>query len=301
MKRNSLYLPGSFFSLIAAALVTGSGAALAADPGTAVALNQPPSAASMSRPSEGGELILGAAPREEDDEARAIYAPIAEFLSGELGRKVVFRPAGNWGVYQGLMQKGTYDLVFDGPHFTSWRTENSRHNALLKIPGEHMFVVVVKQDNEKIRQLRQVAGRTVCGHAPPNLGTLTVLNEFDNPSRQPIIVNIDGWKNIYAGLLAGKCVAAAIPLKKLEQFEKTGGRQARIIFRGNVLPDNALTAGPRLKPAEQQAVVRALMTPEGEKATSRLREKYAYGRSFVAASNRDFSGLSTYLKNEWGY
>jgi hypothetical protein len=199
------------------------------------------------------------------------------------------------------MQKGAYDLVFDGPHFASWRAENSGHTALLKVPGEHVFVVLVKKDNDKIKDLKQLAGRAICAHAPPNLATLTVLNEFPNAARQPLIVNTDGWKNIYQAMLDNKCVASSIPLSKLEQFEKDGGRQARIIFRGATLPDNALTAGPRLSPSDQEKIARALMSPEGEKATAKLRDKYAQGKQFVATSNKDFVGLSAYLKNEWGF
>jgi hypothetical protein len=278
-----------------------TGVVSAADPATKVALRATPDSVNTFQLADGNELVLSAAPREDESEAVSIYGPLAEYLSRTIGRKVVFRYAGNWGVYQGLMQKGAYDLVFDGPHFTSWRTESSRHNALLKVPGEHVFVVVVKKDNDKVRELKQLAGRAICGHAPPNLGTLTALNEFDNPARQPIIVNIDGWKNIYQGLLDGKCAAAAVPLKQFEQFEKVSGHQAKIVFRGATLPDNALSAGPRLTPAEQEKIVRALLSPEGEKATTRLREKYARNKSFVATSNKDFAGLSTYLRNEWGY
>jgi len=273
----------------------------AVNAGTKVAFRAPQNTAPAMRLTENNELVLSAAPREDDAEAETIYGPVAEYLSTVLGKKVVFKHAGNWGVYQGLMQKGAYDIVFDGPHFNSWRVDRVQHNVLAKVPGEHVFVVLVKKDNDKIRELKQLAGRTICGHAPPNLGTLTALNEFDNPARQPIIVNIDGWKHIYQGMLAGKCVAAAIPLKKLEQFEKDSGRQAKIVFRGATLPDNALSAGPRLSLQDQEKITRALLTPEGEKATMKLREKYAAGRPFTAASNKEFAGLGTYLKNEWGY
>ena len=147
--------------------------------------------------------MLSAAPREDEATANAIYGPMAELLSKALGKPVVFRHVGNWGMYQGLMQKGAYDIVFDGPHFNSWRADNTSHNVLVKVPGDHVFVVLVRKDNDKIRELKQLAGRTMCAHAPPNLGTLTALNEFDNPSRQPIIVNVDGWKQIYDGMMSG--------------------------------------------------------------------------------------------------
>ena len=252
-------------------------------------------------PNSGDELVLSAPPREDVAEAERLNGPVADFLSKELGRKVTFRYPGNWGAYQGMMQKGVYDLVFDGAHFTSWRAAHTRHTALLKVPGEHVFVVVVDKSNTRISSLKQVAGRRICGYAPPNLGTLTVLNEFDNPMRQPVIVNVDGWKNIYRGVIEGKCDAAAVPLKRLEQFEKESGRQTRIVFRGASLPDSALSAGPRITPAEQEKIVRVLQSPSGEAVTARLRAKYGYNKSFIATSNQEFAGLGSYLKNEWGY
>ncbi|HJW81171.1 MAG TPA: PhnD/SsuA/transferrin family substrate-binding protein [Acidiferrobacterales bacterium] len=273
----------------------------AAATGTKVAFRTPQNTAPAIHLTENNELVLSAAPREDDAEAEAIYGPVAGYLSTVLGKKVVFRHAGNWGVYQGLMQKGAYDIVFDGPHFNSWRVDRVQHNVLAKVPGDHVFVALVKKDNDKIRELKQLAGRTICGHAPPNLGTLTALNEFENPARQPIIVNIDGWKNIYQGMLAGKCVAAVVPVKALEKFEKDTGRQAKIVFRGAALPDNAFSAGPRLSVQDQEKIARALFSPEGEKATLKLREKYAAGKPFSATSNKEFAGLGNYLKNEWGY
>jgi ABC-type phosphate/phosphonate transport system substrate-binding protein len=247
------------------------------------------------------ELILSAAPREDSAVAQTIYGPVAEYLSGVLGKEVVFKHAGNWAVYQGLMQKGAYDIVFDGPHFNAWRIDRVQHNVLVKVPGDFIFVVLVRKDNDKIRELKQLAGRTLCAHAPPNLGTLTALNEFENPSRQPIIVSTDGWKEIYQGLLANKCVAAVVPVRALEKFEKDGGHQTRIVFRGAALPDNAFSAGPRLSMQDQEKVTRALLSPAGEKATARLREKYASSKPFSVANNKEFAGLGSYLKNEWGY
>jgi len=275
--------------------------ALAADIATKVAARPPAAHSDPFQLSKSGELILSAAPREEADEADAIFGPVAEFLSREIKRPVVFRHAGNWGIYQGMMQKGAYDLAFDGPHFNAWRMERGQHNILVKVPGDHVFVVIVKNDNARIRDIKQLAGRSICAHAPPNLGTLTALNEFENPSRQPVIVNTDGWKNIYQGLLANKCQAAALPLRALEKFEKETGRQSRIVFRGATLPDNALSAGPRVPTSVQEQITQALLSPEGEKVTARLREKYGQGRKFVAANNKEFAGLSNYLKNEWGY
>lgn len=297
------FVRGAGRAALVLCMAGAAGTILAEDSATAskVAFRAQPDAATHFKLAESHELVLSAAPREDEATANAIYGPMAELLSKALGKPVVFRHVGNWGMYQGLMQKGAFDMVFDGPHFNSWRADHTRHNVLVKVPGDHVFVVLVRKDNDKIRELKQLAGRTMCAHAPPNLGTLTALNEFDNPSRQPIIVNIDGWKNIYDGMMSGKCMAAVIPLKKLEQFEQAGGRASKIVFRGATMPDNALSAGPRLTPSDQDKVTRALLSPEGEKATTLLREKYGNSKPLVATTNKDFAGLSNYLRNEWGY
>lgn len=299
------WFKGASRTLLALAITTlAAGAAAESDgpaAGTKVAYRAAQQDNATFRLADSNEIVLSAAPREDEDSAQRIYGPVADYLSKVLGKRVVYKYPGNWGVYQGFMQKGAYDLVFDGPHFNSWRVERIQHNALVKVPGDFVFVVVVRKDNDRIREIKQLAGRTICASAPPNLGTLTALNEFDNPARQPLIVNTDGWKEIYQGMLAGKCVAAVLPFKQLEKFEKDGGRQAKIVFRGATLPDNALSAGPRLTQAEQDKIARALLSPEGEQATAKLREKYGYNKPFAATSNKEFAGLATYLKNEWGY
>lgn len=246
------------------------------------------------------EYVFSAPPRESVEDGNKIYGPIAEYLSQVTGKKIIYKHPGTWGVYQGTMQHGEYDLVFDGAHFNGWRVSKIQHNMLVKVPGDHTFVALVKKENTRIQDIKQLAGYAVCAHAPPNLGTLTLLEQFTNPARQPILRSTDGWKNIYDGVIAGKCAAGVIPLAKLEQFEKNGAK-ARIVFRAKTLPDNAFSAGPRLNTGDQAKIVQALLSPEAATAIQVLREKYAGGKAFVQATNEEYASLGEYLRNEWGY
>jgi ABC-type phosphate/phosphonate transport system substrate-binding protein len=250
---------------------------------------------------DSSEYVFSAPPRENVEEGKRIYGPVAEYLSQATGKHIVYRHPGTWGVYQGAMQHGNYDIVFDGAHFNGWRVAKIQHNMLVKVPGEHVFVALVKSDNTRIRDIKQLAGYSVCAHAPPNLGTLTLLEQFTNPARQPIIVSTNGWKNIYEGMLADKCVAAVIPLAKLEEFEKKTGTKSKIIYRAKTLPDNAFSAGPRLNAEDQAKLVKALLAPAALGPTQAMRQKYAADKAFVRASNEEYASLGEYLRNEWGY
>lgn len=246
----------------------------------------------------GDTLVFSAPPRELPAAANEIYEPIAQYLSGVLGKKVTYRHSNNWLTYQTEMRKGTYDLVFDGPHFNGWRAANLSHNILAKLPGDHVFVVITRSDGNSINDIKQLSGRAVCAMPPPNLGTLTLLSQFDNPARQPVIANTDGWENIYRNVMARRCTAGVLPLTLLEKFGQGG---VKIVFKGKALPNQAFSAGPRVTLAEQAKIASALTAPESAAAFARLREHYAVIGNLTLATRDEYLTFATLLKGQWGY
>ena len=244
-------------------------------------------------------LVFTAPPRETPEAGEEIYQPVATYLSQVIGKKVRYKHPGTWGVYRTEMLKGSYDIIFDGPHFNSYRMEKLSHNILVKIPERHEFTVIVRKDKTSFQNIQQMAGRTFCTHAPPNLGTLVLLGQFDNPSRQPVIINTKGWEQIYEGVISGKCVGGVLPALNLKKYDKTG--QTRIVFKTQAMPNQAFSAGPRVSLEDQTRMARALSSPDAAAATEKLRAAYKVGDSFALASNQEYQGLAVYLRNEWGY
>ena len=245
-------------------------------------------------------LVFSAPPRETADVADEKYKPIAEYLSKVIGRKIVYKYPSTWGIYRTEMLSGKYDLIFDGPHFNSYRAQYLNHNILAKIPANHQFVVITKKGEKRFNHLKELAGRTFCTHAPPNLGTLTLLNEFDNPARQPVILSTNGWKKIYTGVISGQCVAGILPKLNLEKYDAKG-THTNIVFQAKVLPNQAFSAGPRISAQEQMKIAQALVAPEASGPTAKLRFTYKVGKRFAPARNKEFVGVSAFLKSEWGY
>lgn len=245
-------------------------------------------------------LVLSAPPRESIEDGAKRFDPMADYLSRVLGRRVVYKHPGTWGGYQSDMQNGAYDIVFDGPHFVGWRVEKLGHNVLVKLPGEFLYVGFVRKDNTGIKDIKQLAGQPVCVHAPPNLGTLMLLSEFDNPSRQPVIVISEGYDKIYQGVTEGKCVAGMLPKVHLQKHD-ISGTYMRVFYSHRPIPEQALTAGPRLSADEQARIANALLTPGTEAVLAGFREAYAFGGWFVRASNKEYSGLGAYLRSIQGF
>jgi len=261
--------------------------------------SQPHAGVPLALAPQTGVITLSAPPRESEEEGQRRFEPLADYLSKTLGKKVVYRHPGSWGIYQGTMQKGAYDLVFDGPHFNGWRIEKLDYSVLVKAPGDLSQVVFVRQDSA-VTDIKQLTGRKICAHAPPNLGTLVVQGAFDNPARQPVIVVVDDYNHIYRALLDGKCEAAVLPVKHLEKFDHERNAM-RVVFRSKPLPNQAFSAGPRISAEDRARIAAALLAPEAAAPTAKMREAYTGGKAFVAASNAEYAGLGEYLRNEWGY
>ncbi len=246
-------------------------------------------------------LVFSAPPRETEDDALRTYQPIAEYLSRITDKKIVYRYPKDWLTYQTEMQRGSYDLVFDGPHFNSWRISHLRHSALVKVAGEHAFAVVVRKDEKRITELKQLAGQKVCGMDPPNLGTLAVLEQFDNPVRQPVIMNSVGWNKAYEGVaFEKKCAAAIVPMANLKKFSNHEN-VVRVVYTTKTLPNQAFSAGPRITTQDQALIAAALMSTEGSPAVARLVSAYGGDKGLAHASKEEFAGLDAYLKDSWGY
>jgi ABC-type phosphate/phosphonate transport system substrate-binding protein len=291
--------------LILAVLSIGSATAHAADatgtPEKSTKTSFSPGSSSPSpaaRAAEASTLVFTSPPRESPAEGKKIYGPVATFLGKVIGKHVQYRHPGTWGAYRSEMLRGDYDIVFDGPHLNSYRVERLHHNILVKVPGLRDFAVITSKD-APYNELSQLGGRTICTHAPPNLGTLILLSQFNNPSRQPAIMATDGWDKIFHAVATGRCVAGVIPAANLKKLDSDG--KMKVVFKSRPLPDQAFSAGPRISPEEQAKIAEALISPDAAPALEKLRAAFKINDKLVGANNGEYAGIAVYLRSEYGY
>ena len=240
-----------------------------------------------------GEYVFGAPPGGSFAEQAAMYEPIAEFLTRVSGKRFVFRYSDNWLSYSRDMTSEAYDLVFDAAALNSWRIERINHAPLLRLSGETVYLVVGRADNSKIRELKQLAGHGVCAPLPPDVATLALLSQFNNPARQPVIVETTNWDAMYKNLSSGKCSGAMITRQHLDRIDRN---LVKVLHRHNAMPNHALSAGPRISPELQAVIRQTLVTPQGKLATAKLRAAHN-AEELVPARGEDYAGLGKLLKN----
>lgn len=246
------------------------------------------------------ELILTAPPRESEQAGNAIYQPVARYLSQLFNRKVTYQHPGNWFKYQTNMRKDKYDIIFDGPHFNSWRLAHLNHEVLLKLPGKLEFMVVTNVYNDTLNEGKDLIGKKFCGISPPNLSSLSFLASFKNPVLQPRVKGIKGgMAKVYQAFEQKKCPAAVLRNvffeKKLTQAKRD---KLKVVFKSDSMPNQAISASTRLTSREKNMMAKALSKGAGAKSLKGIVKRFSGKamRPFVLTSNAEYKGYNKYLE-----
>lgn len=246
------------------------------------------------------DYLFSAPPRETPAQARKYYQPIADFLTKATGEKFVYDLPVSWPTYAKNMKTGAYDLVFDGPHFVSWRIDNIQHTALVKLPQPHEWRIIARKNDPTVNDISDLEAKRVCGPASPNFGTLIMMSHFNNPVREPVHIITKGWKDGYNAMLAGKCQATVLPKTNHVQYDPQG-EQTKLVYQQKPYPNQAFTAGPRMSPDLKERVRQALLSPAGQQAMALLRERYAGGKELINAQDTEYAGVGAVLDRAVGF
>ena len=247
------------------------------------------------------DLVFTAPPRETAGGAGTdnFYVPIAEYLSKVVGQKVNYVYPENWLKYQNDMRDNKYDIIFDGPHFISWRIKHLQHEVLVRLPGSLDFVLVTKADDTSLVKLEDLVATQFCGIAPPNLGTLVVLDKFRNPARQPVVKAIRGGvPEVYAAFKQGKCQAAVLRTnfyaKKIPDEER---QHLKVLLKVTGLPNQGFSVGSRVGERERTLIRQALTGEEGSKVLQTLIKQFGKeGDKLVMTNNQEYDTFSNLLE-----
>lgn len=247
-------------------------------------------------------IIMSTAPTQSVARTHELYGPLATYLAETSGEDVKLVPARNFLEYNSKMRKGEYDILFDGPHFVAWRIKKLGDIPVARLPGKLVFALVVK-DGGPVTSADQLIGKKICAVNSPNLATLSILDQFENPVRQPVIASQRSFKDAFTCLKEGKGLAAIIPLgfwKKFEKNDKTKGLRLLQTTKKRPLPTRTFTVSKRVDVLTREKITQALINSEGKAGVKPVLDRFRK-KNFIATSNKEFEGLERLLRSVWGF
>ncbi|QKT04281.1 phosphate/phosphite/phosphonate ABC transporter substrate-binding protein [Ectothiorhodospiraceae bacterium 2226] len=254
----------------------------------------------VSLPTAAETIVFATAPTQSPEATVQQYQPIVNFLSRATGKRVEVATTRSFIEYASRMRKGEFDLIFDGPHFIGWRNQHLDHEVLAKLPGELRFVVVTRAD-ASIDGVDDLIGRRVCGPAVPNLATLSVLEQFPNPARQPVHTPVGGFPAALACVREGRADAAVLRDQFWARQEQEG---YKVVYQtAQALPDRGFSVTRRVDGATRAQLREALIAMSGDEVVAKALTAIggASRQGFVAANDAEYAGLGRLLADVWGF
>lgn len=249
------------------------------------------------------ELVFSAPPREQRGEGIKTYGALAERLSAVLGEKVIYQQPKGWPEYSQRLRNDEYDIVFDGPHFTSWRIKHIGHKTVARLPGHLAFYFVTKNDNQRLIDLESLRSASVCAFASPNLTSSVLLDLYRNEVAVPVVVGVrGGMSNIMQSLQEGKCEAAVLRdqyyHRALSDEQKSG---LKILYKTRKFPNQGISVSNKFSPAQIDAITAVLQ--QGDPSLKPITDRFAKkAKQFVPSKEVDYDGISVMLEGVvWGW
>ena len=249
------------------------------------------------------DLILSAPPRESAEAGEKMYGVIAKHLSKTLGVKIKYKHPGNWLNYQREMRNDKYDIVFDGPHFIAWREAHLGHEAILKLPGKLQFILVTDKNSQQFNKTEDLIGKNICGISPPNLSTLSILDHYRNPVRQPSIkgFNKGGMGKVFKEFSqkGKRRCDAAILRTAFHKKKLTAEQRATIktLFTSKAMPNQGISVSRRVSPELKLRIKIGLTEAKGIASTKMVLKRFGgKAKSLMPTAEKEYAGYNNLLE-----
>lgn len=243
--------------------------------------------------------VLTAPPRESAEAGAKVYGPLAEFLTGVLGKPVVYEHPRNWPTYAHKMRHGEYDLMFDAPHFAAWRFDKQGAKPLVRLPGKISFVLVARVSDTKIQSTDDLIGKRVCMLPSPSLGALSAYALYPNPAQQPEFHSMRSWVEVAEAVASGECRAGVVRKNDFQHVISADVRNnIKVVGETPELTNQGITVSDRVSDGDRKKMLAALTGPQGLIAAKGLLERFSAGsQNLLPSQESDYEGQDLLRQN----
>lgn len=238
-------------------------------------------------------LRFAVQPLFSEERAQQIFRPLADFIQDATGMSCEIITFPNFISYWTTTKKGgAYDVVLDPAHFTDYRDKHQGFIPLAKQPGTLTFSLVVGEDS-LVFDAEELIGKKIATLGPPSIGGVSLDDIFDNPVRQPLIVEADNAEQALDKLLAGEVDAAILPTPIVSQ-RMSGEGGINVVLTTDPVPSIALSVSPEVPVQARDALKKALVNADKTETGKQMLEKTKLG-PFEPADASVYDGYATLL------
>ena len=241
-------------------------------------------------------LLIQPLPR--DERTVRSYQPLAQYIEALTGRSCTIQIPPNFPAYWDVLRRNDYDIAFDGPHFTDYRTNKLGFNPLVKAPDNASYSLIARE-SERVSDPMQLVGRRIASLGMLSTASTRLSAMFPNPARQPVLIDVKNAEEGIAWLIDRRVEAAFLPTTIVSQRMVRGGGMT-VVLTTEPMTRMILSASPRLS-SDMQERIRGGLLNAHESDSGRAMLRSVGIERFEAVTPDSFANQRNVLKSYWGY
>jgi ABC-type phosphate/phosphonate transport system substrate-binding protein len=228
-----------------------------------------------------------------EERTRASFQPLADYFQELTGKKVEIVTYPNFISYWSETQKtGKYDIALDTAHFIDYRNKGKDFTVLAKQPGTVSISLIVSED-ALVFEAEELIGKKIATLGPPSIAAVRIDEIFDNPVRQPSVIEVNNTGQAMAMLLSGKVDAAMIPTPMVSN-QMAGDGGVAVVLTTDTIPGMAISVSPAVSADVREKILKGLIGADKSESGKKMLE-LSNLNPFEKAANQDFFGYSDLL------
>ncbi len=252
-----------------------------------------PVAAKSQQPLSQQPLRMVIQPFQTEQKTRELFKPLVDYVQSVTGQEIKLLTFPNFISYWSEMQKDDrYEIAFDAAHFVDYRDKNKDFTVLARQPGVISISLIVPEDS-LVFDAEELIGKKIATLGPPSIAAARLSEMFDNPLRQPTIIEGDNSSTVMALLIDGKVDAAMLPTPVVSN-RMSGDGGISMVTTTDTIPGLAISVSPAVSAEVREKLLKGLLESDKTPAGKKLLEATRLG-PFEKASNADFNGYSKLL------
>jgi phosphonate transport system substrate-binding protein len=254
------------------------------------------------------EIKLGTVPRLSPTELQAMYAPLAEYLSNEIGEKVSIVVPKDFNAYKEAAKSGQYDLGFSNPLIYVEVKQHSADIEPLALSAEEKSgtrlrgIIIVRKDSgiTKLQDLKNKKISFMDKDSPAGyMFQMLLLSKagLDTRNDFTILPFLKRHDKVIMSVIDKTADAGGIREDELDKMkDKMDLSQLRIIGYTEYFPNWPFFAGPKLKKATMEKVRAALLKLKPNEPQSKKILESARLTGFIPVSDKEYDSMRSAAK-----
>lgn len=241
------------------------------------------------------EIIFGILPIVSTANLVKRFAPLAEYLSEEVGVTVRMETATNFKTFMTRTNKGRrYDLLFTAPHFYYLAQRRAGYQVIVSVAAPNMKALIVVPKKSEVKTLDDLKGLTLSTTDSLSLAALMVRAHLVaagiNPDKDIKLINTPSHNASLLSVYKGITDAGSLMQPPFRRANKEIAQSLRVLSTTDGSPHMPIAVSPEMSPDLQNKIKNALLRLK-ENKNGRVILKNMRWPGFKAVKPKDYDKL----------